>query len=145
MSFFFPQSELDTIKSEFGDADLKANTLGKQVTMLSQQLEESQTAAQDETKAKLAIQAKLRAAEDEKNQLHEALEDMEDMKAAVDKEKLNTQAQVQFLSLEINFSDTLFRQYTPSFFWLCSKLSAKCCSFQFQLILPCPCDQLMNY
>ena len=65
--------------------------------MLSQQLEESQAAAQDETKAKLAIQGKLRAAEDERNQLQEALEDMEDMKAAADKEKLHLQSQVWLL------------------------------------------------
>ena len=67
--------------------------------MLSQQLEESQAAAQDETKAKLAIQGKLRAAEDERNQLQEALEDMEDMKAAADKEKLHLQSQVCDLSV----------------------------------------------
>ncbi|KAF6027974.1 hypothetical protein EB796_013725 [Bugula neritina] len=50
------QNELDQLRTEYGDADLRANTLGKQVAMLTQQLEESHASVQDETKSKLALQ-----------------------------------------------------------------------------------------
>lgn len=62
--------------------------------MLSHQLEEAQSSANDETKAKLGVQAKLRASEDERAQLQELVEELEDMKAAADKEKGTISGQV---------------------------------------------------
>ena len=62
--------------------------------MLSQQLEDSQGSVQDETKAKLAMQAKLRASEEEKNLLQQDLDEMEDMKLAAEKEKAQATQQV---------------------------------------------------
>lgn len=85
---------MDQLRSEYSEADLKANTLGKQVTMLSQQLEDSQSSGQDETKAKLAVQAKLRAADDERHNLQQDLDEMEDMKMVAEKDKAQALQQV---------------------------------------------------
>ena len=62
--------------------------------MLSQQLEDNQASLQDETKAKLAVQAKLRAADEERNNLQQDLDEMEDMKLAAEKDKSQAQQQV---------------------------------------------------
>lgn len=108
------QNELDQLRTEYGDADLRANTLGKQVAMLTQQLEESHASVQDETKSKLALQAKLRAADDERNNLQQDLEEMEDMKLAAEKDKMQAQQQVSFLSGTHFICSALFLQHSAS-------------------------------
>lgn len=62
---------------------------------MSQQLEEAHTAMQDETRNKLALQAKLRASEEEKNSLQQDMEDLEDLKLAAEKDKMLCQQQVR--------------------------------------------------
>jgi len=93
------------MRTEFQDADLRANTLSKQVAQLTAQLGEGENAVKEETRQKLALQSKLRSLEDEREQLREAIEDLEDSKLNSDKTILTVQQQVNELTKKLDESN----------------------------------------
>jgi myosin protein heavy chain len=72
------QAELETVQSAYEKADTKAAVLTKQVATIEAQLVEAQENLQEETRQKLASQARQRQAEEEAASLREQIEEDEE-------------------------------------------------------------------
>ena len=66
--------------------DTRAIQLGQKTSSLEAQLADSQEICQEETRQKLALQSRLRQAEDDKNQALEQLEEMEEGKRGFERQ-----------------------------------------------------------
>ena len=77
---------LPQANAQLEQSDTKAIQLGQKVSSLEAQLADSQDISQEETRQKLALQSKLRQAEDEKENALERLEEEEEAKRALEKQ-----------------------------------------------------------
>ena len=91
-----PQVELENVVSQFEEADTKASMLSKQVTSLEGQLADAQDMLQEETRTKLALQTKLRAAEDHADNFQEQLEEEEEARRQLESRLSQLNIQVTF-------------------------------------------------
>ena len=94
MYVLYFQTELERAQSECAAAELKASRLEKEKTALTHQLEENQSALENENKAKQAVQAKLRSAEIDLHNLQHDLDILEEKNLAAEKDKNHIRQQV---------------------------------------------------
>ena len=72
--------------SQLEQVDTKAIQLSQKVSSLEAQLADSQDISQEETRQKLALQSRLRQAEDEKESAMERLEEEEEAKKGLERQ-----------------------------------------------------------
>lgn len=82
------QAELEIVSTQLEDAEHKVSTFGKQCTNLESQLTDAHELMQEETRQKLSLQSKLRQADEKVDSLHDALEEEEELKKAVEQKML---------------------------------------------------------
>ena len=75
---FVLQAELEQSSGAFEEADMKAATLAKHMSSMESQLADSQEMQQEETRQKLALQTRLRQAEEGNVTLQDQLEEEEE-------------------------------------------------------------------
>ena len=88
------QAELEQVLAQFEEADAKCSALSKNSSSLDSQLTDAQELAQEETRQKLAVQSKLRQAEDKMEGLEDQLEQEEESRRAVENKLNNLNVQV---------------------------------------------------
>lgn len=81
------------------DAEAKATSATKQVNAMSAQLQDAQEMLQEETRQKLAVQTKLRSAEDKCESLQDLLEEEEDQRKTLETKVNQLNSQVWYLLL----------------------------------------------
>ena len=95
---------MESVQSNLENADGRASGLHKQVIALESQLGETQETLADETKQKLAAQAKVRQADEELASLREQIEEEEDSKKTLETKIASMSAQVWFASCNRNYT-----------------------------------------
>lgn len=87
---------MDNLGNLVAEYERRIGTLQKEVSAVSTERKDLQEMYEEETRAKLAVQAKLRATEDEREQLRDMLEEEEEAKKALEKQNMTLQQQVSY-------------------------------------------------
>ena len=91
---FVLQAELEQSSGAFEEADMKAATLAKHMSSMESQLADSQEMQQEETRQKLALQTRLRQAEEGNVTLQDQLEEEEEGRKAAEAKLATVTSQV---------------------------------------------------
>lgn len=88
------QNELDQVTTQLEQSDIKLLQISAKNSALEAQLAEANELLQEETKGKLAVQSRLRQAEDDNQVLKDQVEEEEDQKALFQKQIADLQSKV---------------------------------------------------
>lgn len=88
------QAEIESMSTQLEQSDIKVIQLGQKTASLESQLADAQELTQDETRAKLALQAKLRLESEEKEALKDRLEEEEEAKKTLEKQVADLQQKI---------------------------------------------------